>query len=278
MFVARGAEADASSGAHRTRRAGEGTDFLDYRAYVPGDDLRRVDWMVYGRLRQLFVRLHESPRQLSVTVLVDSSRSMGFGEPIKLLHAQRLACALGFVALRGGDRVYAASFADALQSPPAGPFVGRRGLPGLVRVLQRLQPAGSSNLLGAVQQFRSTGSPRRGLVIVLSDFLNVGDAERALTNLLGAGARLLAVQVLDPLDRGAGLSGTVRLRDSESGRMVDVRVDRSVLADYREQFERQRGQLESFCWRQGQHYLLAETGSNYLELVCNALRSGGVLR
>jgi uncharacterized protein (DUF58 family) len=293
MFVARGAVTDETAGGHRTRKKGEGTDFLDYRPYVPGDDFRKVDWTLYGRLRQLFVRLHEAPRQLSITLLLDASQSMGFGhggvgqggvkQPgaaqegvTKLLQAQRIASALGFIALSGGDRLFASAYSDG-PSAFIGPLGGRRGLPALVRFLQKIEPGGTSDLAGAVSQLHAHGQ-RRGLVIVVSDFLNNIDPEKALSAILGAGGTLLAIQVLDPLDRGVGLKGNVRLRDSETGRTVDVRIDAAALARYQATFERHRAQLESFCRRHRQHYLCADTSDNYLELVCEALRSRAVLR
>ena len=103
MIVVRSARLDASSGGHRTTHAGEGIDFLDYRPYTPGDDFRKVDWTLYGRLRQLFVRLNETSRQLAINIVIDCSKSMLFGTPLTKLHqAQLLACGLGFIGLKNG--------------------------------------------------------------------------------------------------------------------------------------------------------------------------------
>ncbi|MCY2928891.1 MAG: DUF58 domain-containing protein [Planctomycetota bacterium] len=146
MFVLPTARLDVSSGGHRTPRAGEGTDFLDFRPYTPGDDFRRIDWNLYGRLRQLFVRLNETSRQLCVSLLLDSSTSMLFGDPISKLHqAQSVACGLGFIALKNGDRVNVMNFADGVKGG-LGPLTGIRSLPSLVRFLQQVQSGGSSDL------------------------------------------------------------------------------------------------------------------------------------
>src|SRR5689334_8515454 len=92
VFLPRVASMEHGEGMRRSRRSGDGSEFLDFRPYVPGDDVRRVDWSLYGRLRQLFIRVTESPRQLSVTLLIDTSKSMGFGSPTtKLEQAQRIA-------------------------------------------------------------------------------------------------------------------------------------------------------------------------------------------
>lgn len=275
-FLAGAAALEQTAGGHRTRRAGEGTDFLDYRGYTAGDDFRKIDWGLYGRLRQLFVRLHEAPRQLAVVLLVDVSRSMLFGSPITKLHqAQRLACGLGFVGLRGGERVFCSAFADGLRGGGVGPLSGPRALGTMVRFLQNVEGGGGrSDLLEAARQLRIQRRGR-GVIIIMSDFLNVPRCEEAMSMLLAGGARVLAVQVLDDLDRGIGLraGSTVRLRDSETGAMVDVHIDGRALAEYQAKFEARRQQLEQFCIRRGQGYLHASTRDHYVERVAEALRS-----
>lgn len=272
-----GAALEETAGGHRTRRSGEGTDFLDYRPYAPGDDFRNVDWSLYGRLRQLIVRLREAPRQLSVTLLIDVSRSVSFGQPITKLHqAQRIACALGFIGLRNGDRVFATSFADTIGAA-IGPLTGARSLPVLVKFLSRCEPGGNSNLRVALNALRARRRAK-GLIVILSDFLNVSHCEEAISSVLAGGAHVLCVQVLDRLDRGVGLTGNLRLRDSESGRQVDVNVDDRVRETYQAAFEERCQQFEQFCTRRRVHYLRADTSDNYLELVCDVLRSKALVR
>jgi uncharacterized protein (DUF58 family) len=277
MFTMGRLRMEVSTGGHRTSRAGEGLDFLDYRPYSPGDDVRTVDWNLFGRLRQLFVRLNETPKQLSVTLLIDSSRSMLFGSPVTKLHqAQCIACGLGFIAFQSGDRVYSGVFADGLKGL-VGPLSGRASLPPLVRFLQNAPAGGGSDLLETARQLRSR-QRHRGLVIILSDFLNVAGIEEATSVILGAGGKLLAIQVLDLIDRGAGLQGRIRLRDSETGKCVDVFVNEAIRLAYQSAFELRRQQLEHSLGKLQQHYLLANTTDNYVELVCQALRSKAIVR
>lgn len=273
VFAARGRTSDAT-GARRSRKAGDGIDFLDFRSYASGDNVRQIDWNVYGRTRQLFVRLRESPRQLSVTLLLDASKSMQFGAPItKFEQAQRLACALGFIAMRGGDRVYAHSFAE-YPSPGIGPLTGARGLPSLVNFLQDIQLGGTSDLTAAIQSLRASRKDR-GLIIILSDFLNV---QHPQTILPASGGTILSIQILDPLDRGQGLSGNLQLRDSETGHRVEVKIDDKTLHRYQAAFDKSRQELESRSTGPQRHYLCAWTGDSYLDLVCQVLRAKAVVR
>ncbi|MCY2927150.1 MAG: DUF58 domain-containing protein [Planctomycetota bacterium] len=277
MFVLPAVRLDTSSGGHRTPHAGEGVDFLDFRPYTPGDDFRRIDWNLYGRLRQLFVRLNEASRQLCVSLLLDSSKSMLFGHPVSKLHqAQSVACALGFIALKNGDRVNVMNFADGVKGA-LGPLTGIRSLPSLVRFMQQVQPGGSSDLGSAAKRLRSMRQ-HKGLVVVLSDFLNVCQCEEAISVVLSGGGKVLAIQILDPLDRGTGLKGNLRLRDCETGRLVDVRINDDIRAVYQKQFEARRRQFEDYCLERQQLYIQALTTDNYLELICSALRSKAVIR
>lgn len=277
MFAFR-VRSEQTSGEHRIRRAGDGYEFMDYRPYTRGDDVRTIDWNVYRRLRQIYVRIQESPRQTSMVFLQDASRSMTFGKPrTKLQQAQLIACGLSFVALRGGDRIFVSSFSDDPLTL-AGPISGIRRHRHVVQALEQIPPPGQSRLLKAL---RMIAARRRlgGLVVILSDFMNVDDLEEAFRLVASAGGRVLAVQTLDLADRGDDLvPGIVHLRDSETGQLLQVRIDEQTLADYRKRLEGSRQHLERRCTSRGHHYVLADTQDDYVEVVSRALRTGAVLR
>src|SRR6204780_2944332 len=92
-------------GERRSQARGQSVEFADHRNYVPGDDFRYLDWNLYGRLEKLFLKLYEEERELPVRIFLDASESMGFGEPRKFDFARQIAAAVGYVALRGFDRV-----------------------------------------------------------------------------------------------------------------------------------------------------------------------------
>lgn len=277
IFAVPVAASDSTSGSHRTRFAGEGVDFLDFRPYSEGDDCRQVDWTVYGRLRQLFVRLNETSRQLCVSLLVDCSQSMMFGSACtKLEQAQKVACGLAYVALRNGDRLNLCGFSRGLHDM-IGPLTGVRSVAAVVRQLSAMPAGGPSDLMEAARHLCAMRR-QRGLVIILSDFLNVVSCEEAISMILSRGGKVLVVQILDDLDYGKGLKGLLRLRDSESGRAVDIAIDALSLEAYQAEFERRRCLLERFLLQRRQSYLRASTGDDALELICRALRAKAVVR
>src|SRR5437667_10267292 len=101
-------------GERRSKARGQSVEFADYRNYVSGDDFRYLDWNLYGRLDRLFLKLYEEERELPVTVFLDASESMTFGEPRKFDFARQVAAAVGYVALCGFDRVSVVTFPDML--------------------------------------------------------------------------------------------------------------------------------------------------------------------
>src|ERR1700754_5027419 len=92
-------------GERRSNRKGQSVEFADFRNYVPGDDLRFIDWNTYARLDRLFLKMFLEEEDLHFYLLIDASRSMSFGTPTKLFYAQQLAAALGFMGLTRSDRV-----------------------------------------------------------------------------------------------------------------------------------------------------------------------------
>src|SRR5437660_11777621 len=131
-------------GERRSKKKGQSVEFADYRNYVMGDDLRHLDWNLFGRLDRLFIRLFLEEEDLHFYILIDNSLSMDFGNPTKLHYAKHLAAALGFIGLVNMDRVVVQAFNDRIvQSLPA--VRGRRSLWRVLEFLQKLAPAGTSD-------------------------------------------------------------------------------------------------------------------------------------
>ena len=126
-------------GERRSKRRGYSIEFADYRPYVAGDDMRFLDWNIYGRLDRLFLKLYEEEEELWVNVLIDRSASMRFGEPDKFDYARRLAAAIGYIGLINNDRVRICAFSERMELVFA-PARGRRQVWQLLNHLQNLSP------------------------------------------------------------------------------------------------------------------------------------------
>src|SRR5215469_7128750 len=157
-------------GERRSKRKGQSVEFADYRNYVVGDDLRFLDWNLFARLNRLFIRLFMEEEDLHVYILIDNSLSMDFGTPTKLHFAKQIAAALGFIGLVNLDRVMIEAFNDRLtQTMPA--MRGRRSLWRMLDFLQKIDPAGPSDLKQALRAFTVKCSGK-GVVVLLSDLMD----------------------------------------------------------------------------------------------------------
>jgi len=277
VYASRIATASDASGGHRVRRTGEGVDFLDYRRYVAGEDVRRIDWTVFARLRQPYVRILQHETVLQVNLLVDVSRSMAAGAPVsKAALACQIACALAFVALSNGDLVSVATFAGKLGSMQTG-FRGRGSLRRIVSLLQNAPVKGRTDLPASAREFAER-SKHRGLTVLLSDFLSPKDYQAPIRRLLSLGFRVLAIQILDQADWGAGLTGRIRLRDSETRRHADLLITARNLDEYRRRLREHAERLNAYCTRRNQYYLYADTQAPFAQIVARGLRERGLMR
>src|SRR5436190_6897944 len=159
-------------GERLSKRKGQSVEFADYKNYVVGDDLRFLDWNLYARLDKLFIRLFLEEEDLHVYFLIDNSLSMDFGSPSKLRYAKQLVAALGFVGLVNHDRIVIEAFNERLtQSTPA--LRGRRSLWRMLDFLNKVEPAGPSDLAKSLKAF-SLKASGKGVVVLVSDFMDKG--------------------------------------------------------------------------------------------------------
>ena len=232
-------------GERRSPRRGHSVEFADYRAYGHGDDLRYVDWNIYGRLDRLHVKLFVDEEDLCLHLLVDASASMGFGAPSKLDYAVRLAAALGFVGLVNHERVGLGILRERVAEGWA-PTRGRRQVLPMLNFLADLQPAGGTGLDDGLSNYAKRAR-ESGLVVVVSDLLDPAGYERGIRALLERRFDVHVVHLLDPEEMNPSLGGDMRLIDSETGELRDLTVDGEALRAYRSQLHGFLERAETFC-------------------------------
>src|SRR2546426_2064994 len=200
-------------GERKSKRKGQSVEFMDFRNYVVGDDLRFLDWNLYGRLDRLFIRLFLEEEDLHFYILLDNSLSMDFGSPSKLHFAKQVAAALAFIGLVNMDRVVIEAFNDRLtQSMPAAR--GRRSLWRVMDFLQKLEPAGPSDLRGALRTF-SLKCSGKGIVVLLSDLMDKGGYEDALRYLVARQLDIYLIHILSQEEIEPEVVGALQLVDIE---------------------------------------------------------------
>ncbi len=263
-------------GERRSTRKGQSVEFADYRNYVVGDDLRFLDWNLYARLEKLFLRLFLEEEDLHFHVLVDRSASMNFGDPTKLQYAIHVAAALGFIGLNNLDRVGIATFSDRYE-PGLPPLRGRRSLWRLLDYLGKVEPGQGGNLAASLRTFSMTCSGK-GIVLVLSDFLDKAGYEEALRYLVARQMDVYVIQLFAPEEVNPDVSGDLKLVDAEDGDAAEITVNGPLLRRYQENLAAYRGGLYDFCTRRGITCLFTTTEMPFERLVLTYLRQRGLVR
>jgi uncharacterized protein (DUF58 family) len=263
-------------GERRSKKKGQSVEFADYRNYVIGDDLRFLDWNLYARLDRLFIRLFMEEEDLHFYVLIDNSLSMDFGTPTKLHYAKQVAAALGFIGLVNLDRVVVEAFNDRLtQTTPA--IRGRRSVWRLMDFLNKIQPTGGSDMAKSLRAF-SLKSSGKGIVVILSDFMDKNGYEEALRYVIARQMDIYVIQVLSQEEIEPDLVGDLKLVDVEDDDMAEITVNGPLLKRYKQNLAAYRAALHEFCSKRGVNCLFTSNQVPFDRLVLTYLRQRGLVR
>jgi uncharacterized protein (DUF58 family) len=260
----------------RTRKTGSGIEFADHRDYVPGDDLRYLDWNIYGRLERLLLRLFEEEEDLHIYVIIDCSESMAFGDPVKLHYAMQVAAALAYVGLANLDRVSLVAVADKVVDRLT-PARGKGRIFKVFDFLRALSPQGETGLAAACRTFVAQNK-RRGIAVLISDLYDPDGFEGGINALRFAKFETGVIQVFDHSEVRPELHGDLSLVDCETGEVREVTVTPRILGRYAEVHAKYRERIGQFCRDKQVAHFEVDTSVPFDDLVLRVLRRGGLLR
>jgi uncharacterized protein (DUF58 family) len=263
-------------GERRSKRKGQSVEFADFRNYVPGDDLRFIDWNTYARLDRLFLKMFLEEEDLHFYALIDVSRSMDFGQPTKLHFAKQMAAALGFIGLVRADRVKI----ETLDQPahvrsPA--MRGRASVWRMLEQLEKIEPTDKTALTQGVKNFclRNKG---KGIVVLISDLMDKHGYDDALRYLVAQQMDAYVIHVLSQEELEPDVKGDLRLVDCEDRDIAEITVSAPLLKRYKATLNAFVGGAKDFCSRRGMTYILANNQLPVEQLVVNYLRQRGLVR
>lgn len=284
-LIARKVRVGAIKGERRSARRGTSLEFADYRNYVRGDDLRRVDWNLYARLERPFLKLFEEEEDLSVHMMVDASESMdwpqnGEGEGQahhKFGYALRLAGALAYIGLANGDSVSVSLLRGDKAVERWGPSRARGQVLHLLAWLEEQETGGETDLDAALADYAGRAG-RPGLALVVTDMLTQTGYRAGLGALQGRGNEVGLLHVLAPEELEPPLAGDLRLVDVETGDPQDVTVDGAMRDLYARRLVGWRDEIAATVAGRDAHYVAIETGTPWEQVVLYELRRAGVVR
>lgn len=263
-------------GERRSKRKGQSVEFADFRNYVPGDDLRFIDWNLYARLDKLFLKLFLEEEDLHFYALVDASGSMAFGEPTKLQYAKQLAAALGFIGLCRADRVKIESLGSS-RSNPAPILRGRHSMWRMLEYLDTVQGGVNTPLATSVKDFCLCNSGK-GILVLITDLMDKGGYESALRFLLAQQMDVYVIHVLSPEELEPDVKGDLKLVDCEDADIAEITASRPLLDRYQRTLAAFIDGARDYCTRRGMSYLMTSTATPVDQLVASYLRKRGLVR
>jgi uncharacterized protein (DUF58 family) len=254
-----------------------GLEFVEYRPYTPGDDLRRIDANVYARLHQAFVKTSPAERDIGLSLLLDGSRSIGLPGSPPRRHGDRLAALLGAIALLRGDSTQVAVLADG-EAWGGAPLTGPQMIPSLLDELERLPRGMRTDLAGAIRAHRRLQAPVEIAALITDALVEPAALEEAVAELAGTARAAVVLHVVEAVPEAlAGAPGAVELRDRETGERMVVDVTPRVRAAYAERASELAGRVEAVCAANGAAYARTPVEGDPLVQVVAFAREGEML-
>jgi uncharacterized protein (DUF58 family) len=261
----------------RTMQLGGGIEFADHREYTPGDDFRYLDWNVYARHGELLLKRFQEEEDLHVYFLIDCSKSMSFGTPVKFDLARQVAAALAYIALADLDRVAVVAFAGEIVADF--PLTrGKARILSLLKFLEGLTTQGEATDLARTVTGFVHRTQRRGLVVVISDLFDPGGYARGLDQLRHHRYEPHIIQLYDRREAEPDIKGDVELFDVETAAVRKVTITEKNLRQYRQVFERFQQSLQSYCNTYGLSCIRTTADIPFDELILMMMRIAGAVR
>lgn len=232
-------------GGRKSNAKGTSVEFSDYREYMPGDDIRRVDWGAYGRLDKLYIKRFMEEKEGIFQIFIDTSNSMSFGEPPKSRTALQLAGALAYLVLNNLDRVYVSEMQESTLTQGKG-RAGKQAFRQIMQELEAVEFDGRTNLNKAIMSRQYQGS---GISIVISDFLDEKGIEEAVKYLRYKKQQVVLIQVLARQEVEIEGDGVVNLLDMETGEEVRLSLNRTTIEQYNQALENMTERMNALARR-----------------------------
>ncbi len=270
-------------GQRKSSAKGNSVEFSDFREYIPGDDIRRIDWNVYGRMDKLFIKEFMEEKEGLFHVILDCSKSMDFGTKNKSIQARRIAAMISYMVLNNLDRVYLTSLYGEKAVTTKG-MTGRQAFPKLLTELERMEFHGETHLTKAL---KTMPFKQRGVVVLISDFLQdseptsdkVNRKQDRITGNAGVESEqrkgdyleelikylrfhkqeVILFQVLSAEEENPLGEGTLELLDMENDNRMKVTMSMDALKEYDRTLKELKSNMERICKKYQAHYIPVTT-------------------
>lgn len=264
-------------GNHQSKNFGSSCEFSDYRDYIPGDDVSKIDWNAFARFDKLYLKLYLDERQMHTRIYIDASRSMAYGDGKKALQAIRLAAALAYLSVCEMDKVSIYAVRENQLHEIIGGMVGKDAYMNSIMKLNEIEFTGDCCLSEAI--IPSKVGYGDGMSILLSDFLTDNDFESAIDHLTDKKRHVFCMQVLSKEELLPLTRGKVHFFDSENAnRFYRKNITREIAIAYKEALAYATGRIQNYCNARGGDYLLLSAEDSVTKALFENMIEMGVLK
>jgi uncharacterized protein (DUF58 family) len=249
-FMVRKRVASVYAGKRHSVRIGRGVGVVDYRGYLPGDDIKSIDWKLYARTEKLYIKRFEEEKEASVHILLDASRSMDFGEPRKFDYAARLALGIAYLFNKQNEKFSINTFSEEVEINPL--RNGKGYLLEAIERLNRLRLEGRTDIDSCSRKYSGV-IKSRSMVVLLSDFLDELDSIKRCVHRFSK-HDLILIHVADTSEMKLDLWGDVRLHDLETRRVMKTYISPRLREEYHQLLSAHLNGIEDVCHHAGAEF------------------------
>lgn len=264
-------------GNRKSKTYGSSCEFVDYRDYMPGDDVTKIDWNAYARFDKLYEKLYLDERQMHTRIYIDASRSMDYGRGQKAEQALRLAATLAYISICEMEKVSIFIIRDSQVIDVLNGIVGKEAYIGSIGKLNEIEFDGDSFISDAILQSRVGHGD--GMSVIISDFLTDNNYEDAIDHLADKRRDILCIQVLSREEMNPQLRGKMHLFDSENTRKsYRKKIDREIVRAYKDALQYTVDRIKNYCEARGAAYMLTNAEDSMAEIFFGKLTDMEVLK
>jgi uncharacterized protein (DUF58 family) len=264
-------------GNHKSKTFGSSCEFADFREYIPGDDMKKIDWNAYARTEKLNLKLYLDERQLHTRIYIDASRSMGYGKGHKDEQAIRIAATLAYLSINEMDKVSVYIIRENGLDEIISPMLGKEAYLNNISKLNDIEFDGDSYISKAL--LPSKVGYGDGMSIIISDFLTDNNFEDGIDLLTSKKRDILCIQVLSKEELNPKVRGKMHLFDSENVNLsYRKNINREIITAYKKALDYATNRVREFCASRGADYMLVSSEQSMYEIFFEKLLEMGVLK
>lgn len=264
-------------GNHKSRSFGSSCEFADFREYIPGDDVTKIDWNAFARFDTLYTKLYLDERRLTTRIYIDASRSMDFGKGLKAEQALKVAAILAYLSICAMDKVSIYAIHGTAVEEIVTNMAGKESYLNTIGKLNDIEFDGDSNISDAILPINVGYGD--GLSVIISDFLTDNDYEQAIDYLTAKKRDVLCLQILSDEELNPKIRGKMHLFDSENAnKTYRKNITKEIIMAYRKALAYVQERISGYCMARNADYLLVSDTDTAGQIFFERLTNMGVVK